>query len=492
MSAADATEALPGGPPPTRGPDPATKPGTTTEPGAPSEPSAPSEPGALIDWHTALDTAARLTGLGDRLAELTERAQRTAPAFRNRAFPLSPLPLYLRGEAVERTGRRLEEYVRLLEKVVLLHRGEKRVRDWYRLSRAAVELIDAEGERGPGIGVCRLDGYLEQGTERLRILENNADAPAGTLFTPRIHAAVRDVLRQAGVPGQEHHARTAPDDRALLDALLAGLPAARSGRTAEVRVAVLQPRGRANRESGEMAELFSAPGVEAFVADPRELRVVGGRVHARGGPVDACWNKINTVAWGTLVDEDPELVRTWVRILRDTDLVHLNSFGARYIAESKLTLAFLQEPEFADLFEDRERLPAEELLPWSRALRPGSEPDERLLAEQHRFVLKEPYDIRGDGVVVGRAASRAGWRATLAAAAERGGIVQEFVPPTAYPVVRTDGPVPVVAMPVSLDTYLIHGKVAFLGSKASLNARVNVFQGGQKLSVHVTPPDPTG
>jgi hypothetical protein len=44
---------------------------------------------------------------------------------------------------------------------------------------------------------------------------------------------------------------------------------------------------------------------------------------------------------------------------------------------------------------------------------------------------------------------------------------------------------PVVAMPVSFDTFVMNGRVCGFGAKGSLNARLNVFQGGQKLAVHV-------
>jgi hypothetical protein len=40
-------------------------------------------------------------------------------------------------------------------------------------------------------------------------------------------------------------------------------------------------------------------------------------------------------------------------------------------------------------------------------------------------------------------------------------------------------------MAISMDTYVLNGRVRGFGSKASLNPRVNVFQGGRKLAVHV-------
>ncbi|MGY3676817.1 hypothetical protein [Streptomyces sp. TE33382] len=378
--------------------------------------------------------------------------------------------------------------MRLLRKAAGLYLDHAEVRRWYGLPPAAEALIAAEaadGGRDTEIGVCRLDGYLEADSERLRLLENNADAPAGTLFTPRIHTVVGSVLDAAGITVPPHAAGLVPREDALLGAVAPGLTAARrQGRTPVL--AVLQPRGAANRESQEMPGVLRAAGVDAFVADPREVTAAGGRARVAGREVDACWNKVNTVVWQRLAQEDPGLCDRWVRVLRETDLHHVNSFLARYVAESKLTLALVQEPEFGALFDQDERRLVAGLLPWSRRVRPGTDLPERLLEEQHEYVLKEPYDIRGDGVTIGRAVGRNVWARAVGRAVQEAGVVQRYVPPAAYPVVRTAGEPQVVAMPVSLDTYVVRGRVAFHGSKASLRPRVNVFQGGQKLSVHVS------
>jgi uncharacterized circularly permuted ATP-grasp superfamily protein len=465
----------------------------------PDQPDGSSQP-RLIDWGTALEAAARLAAAGPRLARAIERAQAAAPVFRNRDYPLSPLPLFLRDSAVTRVGHQLEDYVRLLEKAAALYLADKGVRAWYGLPPSATELIEAEAagqgrDRATRIGVCRLDGYLERDGERLRVLENNADAPAGTLFTPRVHTVVRSVLDAAAVPVPPHAAGTVPYEAALLDAVGPGLAEARrQGRAPSL--AVLQPRGAENRESLEMTAAFRALGVDAFVADPREVTVRAGRARVGGRAIDACWNKVNTVAWQRLAHSDPNLTSRWRRVLRESDLFHLNPFLVRCVAESKLTLAMVQEPRFAPLFTAAERALAAGLLPWSRRVEPGGGLPERLLEHQHDYVLKEPYDIRGDGVTIGGAVSRSQWAEAVGRAVKDAGVVQRYVAPAAYPVLSAgahgDERIQVVAMPVSLDTYVLRGQVAFLGSKASLKPRVNVFQGGQKLSVHVVAKRPGG
>lgn len=445
----------------------------------------------MIDWLAASRCAAALHEDPARTEAALAEAVRAAPCFQNTAFPLSPLPLYATRTAAEAVVSDLERYVALLGRIVGLYREHSDIRDWYQLGPAADALIAADTRLGDTVPVCRLDGYLEQGTERLVLLENNADAPAGTLFSPRINAVVLDALDRAGVAGPPLAGFTLSNETALLELLLKLLATAGlSG--GDPRIAVLQFSGAANRESQEMVVAFRAAGVHAVVADPRALRRRGGRVFFGDEPVDVCWNKVNTVGWRTAVESDATLVADWAAALADGEFVHVNPFGARYVAESKFTLALPRQPEFATLFTADEHALLDRLLPWARRLRPDAVAQDGRRAlrgevsdRQAEYVLKQPYDIRGDGVTVGRATGRADWDDAVDVASAGGLIAQRYVAPSAYPVLRAGRLPASVAMPVSFDTFVLDGRVSGFGSKASLNARLNVFQGGQKLAVHL-------
>ncbi|MDI5964532.1 hypothetical protein [Streptantibioticus silvisoli] len=449
-----------------------------------------------IAWPQALATAQRLVAHPGRSAEAVETVLAKAPVFQNRDFPLSPMPVLVREEAARALRSPLEEYVTLLGDVVRHYREQPEVRAWYGLPADADRLIAADPGPGDAPWVCRLDCYLEQATERLVLLENNADAPAGTLFTSRINDVVEQVTALVAPDSvAEPSALTYRGRDRFLDALLDASRAAAArvpGKSATPqRVAVLQPRGAANRESVEMVEEFGSRGLEVFLADPRDLRVTGGRATFGSRTADLCWNKVNTVAWNAMT-ADADLVATWERALRDTPMVHVNPFGSRYVAENKLSLAFVQEPRFAHLFSDAQRQLVADLLPWTRRVAeqtPGVDGRTSLLADllerQGSFVLKEAYDIRGDGVTVGHDVPRGAWRDAVRRAAAGGHIAQSRVRPLQYPVV-TAGSDRVDPMSISLDAYLLGGALAGFGSKASHNAKINIFQGGQKLAVHVT------
>lgn len=441
----------------------------------------------LLDWPAALLATHAAVAHPERTGTVVAAALTDAPVFRNKAFPLSPVPVFVRHDRAELLAEPLARYVELLGTVVARYREHAEVRAFYGLGAAADRLIDADRALGDAPWVCRLDGYLEAGTERLKVLENNADSPAGTLFTARVNetvAAIGRTLSDAPAPTDLTYTG---EDR-FTDALRQA--ARESGRCDHPEhIAVLQPAGSPNVESVELVARMRAVGIDAFLADPRAIEVDGAGVRFDGKRVDLAWNKVNTDSWRAYC-ADSGFVGLWERAVRDTALVHVNPFGSRYVAENKLTLAFVQEPAFAHLFTAEERALVTALLPWARKLTEEAVDDDgtpladRLLEDPRGFVLKQPYDIRGDGVTIGFDCPPDHWRAMVADALREGHVVQRKVAPTTYPIVEA-GTDQVHAMPISLDTYLFGGRIAGFGSKASRNSKINIFQGGQKLAVHV-------
>ncbi len=342
--------------------------------------------------------------------------------------------------------------------------------------------------------MARIDGYLRAEDGSLRILENNADAPAGTLFSPRLNAFV-DELSGTRLAGAGVRLRPFPlDDGIAILSLFLDVYRRWSGRAEQPRIAILQATGKSNVESREMAAAFSAAGVAAEVCDPGEVTIEGGEVHGPGGRIDLVWNKINTVAWRHYAAAHPEVVRRWADIVARRLCLHLNSFAARFVVESKRSLALLHEEHFTDLFSADEHAFVAGILPWATKLEAGkrvrfdgvsSDLRALLLDKRHRFVLKEPYDIRGDGVTVGRSCDQPAWAERVERGFAEGNIAQEYVAPLKLPIVdpRTGAVAP---MNVSFDSFVFDGRCVGLGSKASFNDRVNLFQGGQKLAVRST------
>ena len=422
-------------------------------------------------------------------------------SFQNTPYHPSLVPLLVDRAEVAAVTPVIETYLRALDATVRRYLSDPAMRAWFGLDPAAEALICAEGEGRARVEVCRLDGYLADG--RLWVLENNADAPAGTLFTPRLNAYV---AAAAGYRADPRLPMERSED-AFLDVLCPG-GAGLSG--TRLRARILQPAGRSNRESMEIAAALRGRGVDAEVIDPRQLDAGAAQFCHEGRPVDVIWNKINTVGWRDIIAAAPELVEPWCATLAAGGTRHLNGFAARYVAESKLCHAWLSSQDgrrqlapdeqraVAALVPPTVRLGRQMDIPWladaagpSNAGPSNSGPSNAgvpqagdlpgaVLDHQAGLVLKAPYDIRGDGVTVGRAVSPQDWAARLREMLDSdGGVLQRYLAPTEVPVV-TDR---TAVLRSSLDWFVFDGRVVGLGSKAGVGHKVNLFQGGTKLAV---------
>jgi hypothetical protein len=172
----------------------------------------------------------------------------------------------------------------------------------------------------------------------------------------------------------------------------------------------------------------------------------------------------------------------------------INSHGARFVAEAKTSLAVLQSAALADRLTPDERALVARVVPWTVQLDRDARDAEveyegarrplATLAIERRaeLVLKQRYDIRGDGVTVGRSTPAAAWAEALGAAWGTGAVLQRYVAPTRYPV-RLLGGGPAAPLHTSLDSFVFDGRLVGLGAKASAHDKVNLFQGGSKLAV---------
>lgn len=449
----------------------------------------------MIDWGMAGALLASIDSSREAVATDTAQLGSETPRFQNKDYPVSPFPLAVAASNLDAHRRMTERYVSLLERVLSLYHSSADVRSYFRLSTNEERLVLADTSLTPSIRICRLDGYIGQADGKVRFLENNTDCPAGILFTERLNLLVDRIVERTSPAVAASKLLKMPLDET--DCARQELLAAyheQGGEKENPVIAILQIKGRSNVESLEMAEEFSAKGTATFVADPRDVAVSASGVSLEGRQADIVWNKVNTVYWNQLVAEAPSLLEHWHEAIASRRVCHVNPFAARYITESKSCAAFLQEPAFAHHFDASEQAFLRQVLPWSRKMEAGKmveygeekrEITELLLSRQADFVIKEPYDIRGDGVTIGRGVERAYWVERVARAARAGYTAQEFINGQTYPVLVDIAGMRVIPMTASLDSFMFGGRLRGLGSKAGLGYKVNVFQGGRKLAVRI-------
>lgn len=412
------------------------------------------------------------------------------PAFRNIAYPLAATPLVLDADWDLQHRERVRAYMQLLEKTIGLCVDHPAMSDYLGHSAMERQFIRTPLKGPRYVQICRLDGYVERHTGALKILEHNSDSPAGIVFTPRLNGLVRELWRQFGAPGLEGAlAERQFDDPTLVQAFFSAVATVPGA-----CMVILQEAGKSNAESREMAVAFSAAGLDTRVCDPRQIELDGKSVLLDGRPVAVIWNKINTVYWRQYVERNQDQAAKWLNLLETADVMHLNHFGARLVTENKRCLSLMQEPRFGHHFTAAERALIAELQPWATKFEAGKRVSwegenvdvlELVATRREHFVIKEPYDIRGDGVTVGLDVSAAEWAAKAEQAVAEGFVLQQYIAPLQLPVSHAQHWNGVRISNLSLDSFVFGGQVGGYGAKASTNHRVNLFKGGQKVAVLV-------
>jgi len=281
-----------------------------------------------------------------------------------------------------------------------------------------------------------------------RMLEPNTVGVGGVFYAPASCAIVMDVLGDLLARALPGRAITAtPDPRRLLLEELRAV-ARRLGRPLR-GVALIENADftTGTDEFQELAGDLRARGLPAVVADPRELRVVRGRLKARGLPVDLLYRD----------SELEEFVEMEASGHRLTGLRHAIQQG-RLI--SGLSWEFDQKSAweiFTDARHERCFSPAQRRLfrahvLWTRLVRaarvsdPAGRPvDLPSYIRRHRrqLVLKPNTMFGGEGVVLGPTVSQGAWEHSLhrALRGRQRYVVQRLasIPADALPMLTPEG-----------------------------------------------------
>ncbi len=187
-------------------------------------------------------------------------------------------------------------------------------------------------------------------------------------------------------------------------------------------------------EYPSMAAHFRSRGMDAIVADPREVEARGDELFVRGRRAAMFFRNV----------EARDLVRMERRagVLRPVR----HAFRRHRVVSStigefdhKSLWEVFQDPRFRRLFPSRQRTIFRRHLPWTRLVREGSSslPDGSsgeltrfVRRRQQTLVLKPNRSCGGTGVTIGSEVSRAKWESTLERAlgdTQEGWVVQEYV-----------------------------------------------------------------
>ncbi|PHJ56854.1 hypothetical protein VF14_23990 [Nostoc linckia z18] len=424
------------------------------------------------------------------IEEIEKKCEDKKNVFRNTPFALYPRVLIVDSHLRSQTIKISEKLLNILEKVIQVFEKDKETQDFFMLDEIAESLVKIDPGYKRKIRISRFDTFLTGDATPFKVLENNTDCPAGVIFTGRIMKLIRQVPTISKLLNNLTLVDEAIESSLAFVSELLSVYHEFCGTNEQMpTIAILQPHGKVSPESLTMINVFSEYGISSVVADPREFEYKGEYLLFDGKKVDLVWNKINTANFIPLL-QDITSIQPFLHACSERAICHVNSFQARYITESKLCLAYLNSSNFQSNFTHEEQDLLKYVLPWSHKLEDGTaqyygrelEIREIAFEYQSSLVLKAAYDIRGDGVVIGRSLPPDEWKERINICWGKPFILQEFIPPPKVIVPAKEGK-NFTFKNFSFDLFMFGGQFQGFGSKISDNEKLNLFQGGSKQPV---------
>lgn len=353
------------------------------------------------------------------------------------------------------------------------------------LSAAERELIAIEPGYADATVVSRLDTFFD---ERPRVLEYNADSPAGMSYQAG-QAALMQALPVFQRFAAEYSLDNLRADMALREVLLsvwrefaAHSPVARN--RSIPTIAIVDLAGAATGAEFRLVQAdFERHAIPALIATPEDLRFEENELRAFGRRIDLVYKRLLVADFLARYDLRHPLIRAYA-----AGAVCVASSFRCTIAQKKRALAVLWNPEHAHWFRDEERRAIQALLPRTRVFNGH--------ADRAREVLKPNDSHGGEGIVVGPACSPEEWAAELERLRSADYVIQDYVTPTRgpYPIFDAAAPqngVVLQSLVEDCNAYVFRGRLGGILTRLSDAPVINVSQGGQAIPTFVLEPRAT-
>lgn len=437
---------------------------------------------AIADWHRRL--AADPAAAREQADRLLEGFRREGILFRG-----EPMRTCLRPHLIGAgSWRRLRgEARRLLE---LIARVTRRAFDGdvgrlaAFLGMPAEELPWVSHDPGePDVVWSRLDGFSAPAGPRF--VEINSDAPAGFGYADRM-ARVFESLPLFEAFAAAHPLRHVDSADALTETLR-GVWRERGG-VAEPRVAIVDWDEVSTRPDQELLrEAFAARGLDARLADPRQLERRDGALWCGGKRIDLVYRRALLQELLPRRDEARALLDAYQK----DEAVFVNSFRCR-LGENKSFFAILTDEDFGALLTDLEHELVARCLPWTRrvderhTLDPGGARIDLVpwaIENRERLVLKPAHGYGGQSVLVGDETLPDEWEPAVSEALDSPWVVQARVAIPEEPFPRLTEAGELEFEPLKLNTNPFYARAGDAGAiaRVSRESVINVRAGGGSI-----------
>ena len=318
----------------------------------------------------------------------------------------------------------------------------------------------------------RLDGFVSEGV--IRYVEYNAESPAGMAYND-VLVGIFERLPAMRAFRKRYRARPLRAAGKQLTVM------SRAHGRKVSSIAIVDWTGLPTLTEFQMFQrAFTEHGVKTLICAPEDLTYRGGRLRAKGTPIDVVYRRV-------LLSEllaKPEVARPLVRAYLAGDVTVVNSLRAKLL-HKKMSLALLSDDRYARLYTPPQRRAIAKHIPWTRKVREGHttyggkviDLTEFVLRNRERLVLKPNDEYGGKGVVLGWTIDRHEWEQALLGALTSSFVVQEkvAVPREPFPVLLDR--VHFLDLSVDCDPYLFWGRVGGVLTRLSSSALLNVTAG---------------
>ena len=328
----------------------------------------------------------------------------------------------------------------------------------------------------------RLDTFFVQDEGILKIVEYNAETPAGIGYGE----VLADVFAELEILhrfARKYHIRQIRSLHSLSDALIEGYRKW-GGKRAKPQIAILDWGDVPTLNEHEITRVhLEKLGYKSRLADPRALDYRNGHLYIGKFRIDMIYKR---VLYSELI-KVMGMNNPVVRAMRDRNVYITNSISCKMLSK-KASLALLSDERYEQLYSPEEHIAIKRFIPWTRVVEQrktifhGQEIDLIDYISRHRelFTLKPNDDYGGAGVMLGWQSSADAWESKLELALEAPHVVQEKVH-----VVERDfpmwinGQVDISPRFVDADPYIFNGKtVDGVMTRLSPLALLNVTAGG--------------
>ena len=430
---------------------------------------------AIEAYHTLLRDNA---GLAEESATMLAEAQGPAKV----TFGGKPLCRVLRPHFLApSTYTHIQEVCRVLSRAMfrLAERmpDDPQLIDPMGLTSDELDLITVDPGYEPVSPTTRLDSFM--GEDAWYFVEYNAETPAAIAYEDVLSELFQElpIMREFA---RRYRVTALPARHRLRDTLLDAYR--QWGGRSEPVIGIIDWTGVPTATEFELfAEYFQRSGLQAVIAEPRQLSYDGERLRVDGQPIDLVYRRVLTAE----LLAQPEVAEPLKRAYKDHNVCVVNSFRAKLL-HKKMIFALLSDERYAHHFSDEERTVIARHVPWTREVKEGTTTYQGkeidlirfVLDNQERMVLRPNDEYGGKGVVVGWESAAREWEGALTEALTEPYVVQERVPVAreAFPM-WADGDLVWPELSVDLDPYLFGTDVTGVLTRLSAAALLNVTAG---------------